>query len=107
MASIQDIATTYMRLSSREKVRLLARLSHDLTICARGTYLPVADCASDFERLKAFNELQHRNLGQLLAMLSDSVARPDEVFIDMVANSCEEIGCIDALAGLLCQQPVQ
>jgi len=104
--STLDIATTYIRLSVGEKILFLARLAHKLTICARGTYLPAPDGGNNFERLRAFNELQHRIAGQWLAMLSDSVARPDEDFMKLIMKSFEDLGCADVLVGLLSPQPV-
>jgi hypothetical protein len=108
MSSTQDFATTYNRLPVSEKALLLAKMAHKLTICARESYAAAAGTIVDFERLKAFNETQHRIAGQLLAILSDSpITRSDDVFIDMIIKNIEYLGCTQTLVGLLIPQSVQ
>ena len=55
----------YGKLSHTERIQWLAGLAHELTIYARDTYEIGTEDVCDPKRLRGFNELSHRVIGQL------------------------------------------
>ncbi len=79
----QDAAHRFSALSNRQQLLFLARFGHELTVDARDTYVPQSLEISDPERLRAFNEMQHRLYGYLVALLLDTPNRyPVEVLMN-------------------------
>ena len=69
---IVDISTLVAEFSRPEKLRFLARLSWELTIAARTTYIPGSDQVESPSKLRALNEVQHRVAECLYQMLDGS-----------------------------------
>jgi len=90
---MNEALSLYCDKSDQEKMKILARLSHQLTILARGTYELESDDLSAPKKLRCINEIMHRVLGQLNKYLnSDSSRYPDQLFIKMIfdmAGSCQ------------------
>src|SRR5439155_118255 len=76
---------SFSALGSDGKACFLALLAHELTIVARDTYEVEGDSLSDPSRMRAINEVQHRLLGFLVALLTgDPMRYPDEVLVRIV-----------------------
>jgi len=79
-------------LSSEEKANFLARLAFELTIMARDTYEVGTDDLTNPKLMRSINEIQHRILSQLSAILRNDKNRyPDEVFWQIVFDYNQEM----------------
>jgi hypothetical protein len=70
--------------SKSAKCLFLARLAHELTICARSTYEPGTHEVRQPALLRAYNELQHRVVGSLRDHLLGEEGFPLGVILEMV-----------------------
>lgn len=78
----QNAAPRFCALNRSQQLLLLARFGHELTVDARDTYVPQSLEISAPERLRAFNEMQHRLHGYLVALLLDTPNNyPVDVFM--------------------------
>lgn len=74
------------------QLRLLAKFGHNLTIEARDTYVPQADRLHTPARLRAINEIQHRVLGHIYSLLSNSDQRyPDDVMVQIMLEHDDQL----------------
>lgn len=72
-------------LSNEEKADFLARLAYELTVAARDAYEIGTDDLTNPKLMRSINEIQHRILSQLSAILrKDEKRYPDEVFWQIV-----------------------
>ena len=62
----EEIKRRFTNLSAETKLRVLARLGHNLTVAARDTYEFQASGVKAPQRLRALNEIQHRVVGQIV-----------------------------------------
>jgi hypothetical protein len=91
MMTLDEIANAAARLSPAQKQRLLARLSFELTIAARDTYVPGTEDIAAPRQIRALNEIQHRVTGCLLDLMDNSTA---ELWIwPVIAELSEAAGC--------------
>ena len=68
-------------LPTNEKADFLAQMAWELTVAARETYEVGTDNLTNPKLMRSINEIQHRLLSQLSAILRNDVNRfPDEVF---------------------------
>jgi hypothetical protein len=75
----------YERMPESRKAIVLAWIIHELTIEARDTYEVGTDGVDDPERLRRFNEVQHRLAGRLAMQISGSTdTMHDHTIIDML-----------------------
>jgi hypothetical protein len=75
----------FLPLPDREKIEVLVRLSHELTILARDTYEAGSTRLSHPLRLRTINEVQHRISAHVLALLRNDPARyPDDVLAQII-----------------------
>ena len=58
--TIDEIASVAARLNPAQKQRLLVRLSFELTIAARDTYVPGTEEITTPRQIRALNEIQPR-----------------------------------------------
>ena len=83
-----DTPTAISRFSAADKddqLRVLVGFGHNLTVEARDTYVPQTDQVHTPSRLRAINEIQHRVLGHIYALLTDSDQRyPDDVIVQIM-----------------------
>jgi hypothetical protein len=83
-----DTPTAISRFSASGKdaqLRLLARFGHNLTVEGRDTYVPQTDQVHAPSRLRAINEIQHRVLGHIYSLLTNSDQRyPDDVIVQIM-----------------------
>jgi hypothetical protein len=75
-------------LSVEEKIAFLAHLAHDLTVAARGTYVPGTESVAKPESLRAYNEVQHR----VTASLRDYFVGYNGMPLDAVLDMLKEFG---------------
>jgi hypothetical protein len=73
-------------LSEEETILLLARLAHELTVAARGTYEVGTENILDPVALRAYNEVQHRITGSLIDHLLRKGGMPLETVLDMIRD---------------------
>src|ERR1700743_2257665 len=89
--NLEDIARAAKQLSPEQKQRFLARLSFELTIAARDTYLPGSEDIAAPQQLRSINEIQHRVTGCLLELLDN---RNDDLWIwPAMSEFAEATGC--------------
>lgn len=80
--TVEDAITAFSKMTEEEQGRFLATLAHEITIVARGTYVPGTEEVADPPRLRRLNEVQHLVVGQLIKLLDKNPKRyPDEVLI--------------------------
>jgi hypothetical protein len=79
--------------SSREdKMDVLARLAHELTVLARDTYDLESDGVVTPSRLRIINEVQHRIMGFLIALMTKNPNRyPDDIFMQIILDHPEDL----------------
>jgi hypothetical protein len=89
--TIEEIGSAVARLTPEQKTRLVARLSFELTIAARETYVPGADDMAEPRQIRAYNEMQHRVSACLCELLE---RRTTEIWIwSYIFESSEMAGC--------------
>ena len=87
---MNEAISLYCAKSEQEKMMILARLSHQITIFARDTYELENEGLSEPEKLRCINEIMHRILGQLNKHLySDSDRYSDDVFVKMIFDMAD------------------
>jgi hypothetical protein len=80
-----EAVAAYSVLSASEQLRVLAEYAHDLTVIARGTYIPQTEDIADPRRLRLLNEVQHRVTGHMRHLISgDSKRYPDDVIVRII-----------------------
>lgn len=72
--------------SDAQKIRFLATLAHELTVCARGTYEAGTRRVLEPELLRSYNELQHRVTGSLRDYQRGKEGMPLSVVLEMLKN---------------------
>jgi hypothetical protein len=98
----QEFKSRFKTFSAGDQALFLVRLAADLTVEARGTYIPQSEDVSDPSRLRMFNEAQHRILFQALHLLQrDSDRYPDDVFADVVWDYLIALDCTERLDATL------
>ena len=82
---VPRLIAAFRNLPPASQVEALVRLAHELTIAGRDAYEPSALGLRDPYRLRCLNEVQHRVLGHVLALLADDPDRyPDEVLASLI-----------------------
>ena len=71
----QSFSASLKNLSDPQKICFWARLANDLTVAARGTYLPDGCHVANPEKLRSFNEIQHQVSAQILQLALKSTDR--------------------------------
>ena len=72
--------------SVENKVKFLARLAHELTVCARGTYEVGTTRVLEPEILRSYNEFQHRVTGSLVEHLLGTGGIPLSTVLRMMKD---------------------
>jgi hypothetical protein len=82
---------TFISSSPAEKADVLLRLAHELTIIARDTYDQESDGVTNPSRLRSINEIQHRTIGFVLALMTNNPNRyPDDVLVQIILDHPED-----------------
>jgi hypothetical protein len=100
----EDIVRTATQLSPEQKRRFFARLSFELTIKARNTYVPGSEDVAEPRQLRTFNELQHRVTSCLLKLLDDG---NDDLWIWPVISEFAEAECCGAAVMDACSRALR
>ena len=80
-----EAVAVYCALSASEQLRVLADYAHELTVIARGTYIPQTEDIADPRRLRLVNEVQHRVTGHIRRLISGTTERyPDDVIVRII-----------------------
>ena len=88
---LDDPLAALQSLSVADQIRLLTRLTWELTIVARYYYVPGTEELSSPWAVRAVNELQHTISSQARALLEDDPHRyPDEVLITILIEGTPE-----------------
>ena len=72
----QQFVTTFADLSKQEKIRLLLRLAHEITVIARDAYFQ-GRVQNPAKLIKA-NEVQHRLIGMIIDLVDRHTVRTDK-----------------------------
>ena len=87
-----SLVQAFISRSCAEKVSLLLRLAHALTIIARDTYDRESDGLTNPVRTRTINEVQHRVLSFLIALRENNINRyPDDVLVGIIVDHPEDI----------------
>lgn len=87
-----SLVQAFVNCSCAEKVSLLLRLAHELTIIARDTYDRDSDGLTNPVRTRTINEVQHRVLSFLISLRENKIYRyPDDVLVRIVVDHPEDI----------------
>ncbi|HEX4054289.1 MAG TPA: hypothetical protein VHX86_08490 [Tepidisphaeraceae bacterium] len=93
-----ELLDKYATLSKAQRLAFLCRLAAELTVCARDTYMPGSNQVAKPERLRAFNELQHRLTGHLRDLATGNRDRyPDDVICGIIFEGARELDAEPAL----------
>jgi hypothetical protein len=88
----------YSPLSKQQRLAFLSRLAAELTLCARDTYVAGSNQVADPERLRAFNELQHRIVAYLRDLaVGDRDHYPDDTICGIIFEGTRELDAEAAL----------
>jgi len=88
---IDEIAAEAALLTSESKARLLGRMSFELTVAARDTYVAGGEDVAAPAQLRAFNEIQHRVPACLLDLVN---GRGTDIWIwPTIAEFASRAGC--------------
>jgi|SRR4029077_2128707 hypothetical protein len=75
-------------LSRAERTAVLARIAHELTICARNTYEAGTENVLEPQVLRSYNELLHR----VTAAVRDHVVGADRFSLETILDMVREFG---------------
>ena len=75
-------------LSRAERTAVLARIAHELTICARNTYEAGTENVLEPQVLRSYNELLHR----VTAAVRDHVVGTDRFSLETILDMVREFG---------------
>jgi hypothetical protein len=82
-----EMTLRFQQLPSSKQVSVLAAFGINLTIVARDTYVAGELGIHAPQRLRAINEIQHRLLGHLLALVTQADSRyPDDVLLSILLD---------------------
>ena len=87
--NLRSASQAFLRFSDAEKKKFLAEFISEMTVEVRGFYSQGATAAN--KRFERWNELEHRLIGNLAAMLRDSDERyPDDVLIKLIQSAADD-----------------
>jgi hypothetical protein len=87
----------YSLWSNDQNVKFLAYLSHELTVCARGTYEVGTRGVLQPALLRAYNELQHRVTASVRDHLLEKAGMPQSAVLEMLNTFAGDHGCKDVI----------
>jgi hypothetical protein len=90
--TLDQTIDTFSNYSPQEKIDFLVHFAHTLTILARDTYEVGGEGLTQPARLRRMNEVQHRVMGFLLALMKQEVKRyPDTVFVRLLLEHPDDL----------------
>jgi hypothetical protein len=91
--TLSQAVDTFSHYSPQEKIDFLVHFAHTLTSLARDTYEVGGEGLTQPSRLRRMNEIQHRIMGFLLALMKQEVKRyPDHVFVRLLLEHPDDLG---------------
>jgi hypothetical protein len=95
-----NLVAEFQGLSPACQIDALLRLAHELTLVGRDAYDPCSLGLQHPERLRSVNEIQHRVISHVLALLSSDPGRyPDDVLASLILEQEDpELRCQVAAA---------
>jgi hypothetical protein len=101
MLTIDQAIERFEPLSPGDKVRVLGQMSYHFTIAGRDVSTQ-GDCQQQRDKLVALNEIQHKLVAQILALLKNSSDRyPDKDFFLVLGDVSKRAGMFPYLQGAL------
>jgi hypothetical protein len=83
---------TFSNYSPQEQIDFLVHFAHTLTILARDTYEVGEEGLTQPARLRRMNEVQHRIMGFLLALMKQEGKRyPDNIFVRLLLEHPDDV----------------
>lgn len=99
MLTIDEAIGRFEPLSPDDKARVLGQVSYQFTIAGRDVSTQ-GDCQQQRDKLVALNEIQHKLVAQILALLKRSSDRyPDKEFFLVLADVSKRAGVLPYLQG--------
>jgi len=99
MLTVDEAIGRFAALPSDDKARTLGKISYHFTIAARDVSLE-GDCRQQRDKLVALNEIQHKLVAQMLALLEKSRERyPDRDFLLILVDMSKRAGMLHYLQG--------
>ncbi len=99
---LHDLRSTYLALTRNSRLLFLVDLAWELTVHARGTYVAGTEEVAKPQKLRTFNEIQHRVLGHLRHLMYDQDQRyPEPEFFDVICAAADEVGMDGHIAKIL------
>jgi hypothetical protein len=99
MLTIDEAIGRFESLSPDDKVRVLGLVSYHFTIAGRDVSTQ-GDCQQQRDRLVALNEIQHKLVAQILALLKNRSDRyPDKDFFLVLVDMSKRAGMLPYLQG--------
>ena len=81
----------FSALGNEGQLRFLAQFGFNLTIAARGTFVPQADGVHAPERLRLISECLHRIFDHMSALMAISERRrPDETIVSIMLDHTDQ-----------------
>ena len=101
MLAIDKAIERFESLSSNEKAKALLQIAYQFTIAARDVSTQ-SDHHVQRDKLVALNEVQHKLLSQIQALLKDGTVKyPDKDFILVLEDVSKRAGMLPYLQGAL------
>ena len=99
MLTMDETIGRFAALSPDDKARILGAVSYHFTIAGRDVSLE-GDCQQQRDKLVALNEIQHKLVAQMLALLKISSERyPDRDFLLILVDMSQQAGMLPYLQG--------
>jgi hypothetical protein len=99
MLAIDEAIGRFESLSSDDKASALVQVAYHFTIAGRDVSIQ-GDCQEQRDRLVALNEIQHKLVAQIQALLKNSSGRyPDKDFILVLEDVSKRAGMLPYLQG--------
>jgi hypothetical protein len=86
LSNRRSMSQTAEPSSERDELTFLAKLSHELTICARETYEPGTNNVLEPQLLRSYNELLHRITAAILERLIRTPTFPLQAILEMIES---------------------
>lgn len=88
--TLADAKSIYLKSDEMTQAKILCHYTHELTIAARGTYVPMSEDVADARQLRRINEIIHKAVSQISALLaSDDKRYPDETILKiLIPENC-------------------
>ena len=100
MLTIDEAVRRFESLSPNDKASVLGQVSFHFTIAGRDVSTQ-GDCQQQRDRLVALNEIQHKLVGQMLALLENRSDRyPDKDFFLVLGDMSKRAGILPYLHGV-------